>query len=119
MTWPTFSSMKIIHIPPSLSDRHRGKKFDLLTCLEQDTSAEPPNSFDVEVLDGAAVVHFPPTENITTFRNMLTMSIPYIEKLLETSNRVDVVWDSINDACKEMFCQKSKAMGNIPPTHDA
>ena len=55
---------------PSLSDRGKlqlGKKSDLLIVLAQMTQKEPPSTFDVKVLDGAAVVHFLSTTNIPTF----------------------------------------------------
>ncbi|KAK1891628.1 Protein U3 [Dissostichus eleginoides] len=45
--------------PPSLSDRGKlrlGKKSDLLIILTQKTQQEPPGTFDVKVLYGAAVV---------------------------------------------------------------
>ena len=57
--------------PPSLFDRGKlrsTKKSDLLSILAQETeSSEHFTSFDVKVLDGAAIVHLLPTTNITTF----------------------------------------------------
>ena len=58
--------------PPSLSDRgklQQGKKSDLLSLLGQKTQNELPVSFDVKILDGAAVVHFLSTTSITTFND--------------------------------------------------
>ena len=84
--------------PPSLSDRGKlrlGKKSDLLNVLAQKTQPEPPATFDVKVLDGAAVVHFLSPTNITTFEEYAScVFIPHIMKHLWTSKRVDVVWDT-------------------------
>ncbi len=45
---------------------------------------EPPISYDVKVLDGAAVVHLLPTTNITTFDEYANDAfIPYIKKHLD------------------------------------
>ena len=54
----------------SLSDRmklQQGKNSDLLIMLAQKIQQEPPGTFDVKVFDGAAVVHFLSTTNMTTF----------------------------------------------------
>ena len=86
--------------PPSLSNRgklRQGKKSDLLSILMQKvcTQKEDPTYFDVKVLDGAAVVHFLPTNGITTFDDYAnSVFIPCIMKNLECSTRVDVVWDT-------------------------
>ena len=94
--------------PPSLSDRgklRQGKKSDLLSILMQKmcTQKEVPTSFDVKILDGAAVVHFLPTNGITTFDDYAnSVFIPCIIKNLECSTRVDVVWDTyITSSLKE------------------
>ena len=56
---------------------------------------EASNTFDVKVLDGAAVVHSLSTTSITTFDQYASsVFIPHIMKHLETSARVDVVWDT-------------------------
>ena len=84
--------------PPSLFDRGKlqsTKKSDLLSILVQETeSGEHFTSFDVKVLDGAAIVHLLPTTNITTFDEYASVVvISYIKKQLDKSTRVDVVWD--------------------------
>ena len=56
------------------------------TCTQKDV----PDSFDVKILDGAAVVHFLPTNSITTFDDYAnTVFIPYmyIVKNLESSSK--------------------------------
>ncbi len=84
--------------PPSLSDRgklRQGKKSDLLSVLIQETQTEPPVLFDVKILDGAAVVHFLSTTGITTFNDYASsVFTPHIMKNLDSSKRVDVVWDT-------------------------
>ncbi|KAI9529079.1 hypothetical protein NQZ68_013386 [Dissostichus eleginoides] len=74
--------------PPSLSERGKlrlGKKSDLLIILTQKTQQEPPGTFDVKVLDGAAVVYFLSTTNITTFDEYASCVFgPHIMKLLKT-----------------------------------
>ena len=52
-------------------------------------------SFDVKLLDGAAVVHLLPCTNIVTFDEYADhVLVPYIIKQLEHSKRVDVVWET-------------------------
>ena len=84
--------------PPSLSDRGKirlGKKSDLLSVLPAEAEKEAPEAFDVKVLDGAAIVHLLPTNGVSTFNDYASnVFIPYIKKQLETSRRVDVVWDT-------------------------
>ena len=93
--------------PPSLFDRGKlrsTKKSDLLCILAQETeSSEHFTSFDVKVLDGAAIVHLLPTTNITTFDEYASdVFISYIKKQLDTSARVDVVWDAyLSSSIKE------------------
>ena len=92
--------------PPSLSDRGKlvqGKKSDLLSVLVQKIQTEPLFSFDVNILDGAAVVHFLSTTSISTFNDYAgRVFIPHIMKKMESSKRVDVVWDTyIADSIKE------------------
>ena len=99
--------------PPSLSDRGKlrtPKKSDLLSILVKGTEidSEPPTSFDVKVFDGAAIVHLLPTTNITTFDEYASnVFIAYIKKHLDTSTRVDVVWDTyISCSIKESTREK-------------
>ena len=56
--------------PYSLSDRmklQQGNNSDLLIMLAQKIHQEHPGTFDVNVFDGAGVVHFLSTTNMTTF----------------------------------------------------
>ncbi|KAJ8043846.1 hypothetical protein HOLleu_11123 [Holothuria leucospilota] len=97
--------------PPSLSDNGRlrfAKKSDLLTKLEQTNQNDPPSSFDVKVLDGAAVVHLLSTNNVSTFDEYADkVFVPYIKAQLDNSKRVDVVWDTyINTSIKESTREK-------------
>ena len=97
--------------PPSLAERgklRQGKKSDLTNILAQKTQEEPSGSFDVRVLDGAAVVHLLPVTGITTFDDYASgVFIPYIMRQLETSMRVDVVWDRyLDNSIKESTREK-------------
>ena len=67
------------------------------------TQKDVPASFDLKILDGAAVVHFLTTNSITTFDDYAnSVFIPYIVKNLEFSKRVDMVWDTyITSSIKE------------------
>jgi hypothetical protein len=76
--------------------------------LIQKTQQEPPNTFDVKVLDGAAVVHFLSTTNIITFDEYASgIFVLHIMKHLESPDRVDVVWDTyITISIKESTREK-------------
>lgn len=83
--------------PPSLSDCGKlrlGKKSDLLSLIEQDSQPEPPEKFDTVLLDGAAVIHALSPRTATTFDEYAdSVFVPHIKRQLETSRRVDIVWD--------------------------
>ena len=87
----TFFRHKTHPYPPSFSDRGKlrsGKKSDLLSILIQRTENEPPTSFDVKVLDGAAIVHLLPITNTVTFKEYACdVFIPHIKKHLDTASR--------------------------------
>ena len=82
------------------------KKSDLLSILAEEET-NPPNCFDVKVLDGAAVVHLLSTTDVVTFDEYADrVFIPHIIKQLQNSRRVDVVWDtyfpsSIKESARE------------------
>ncbi|KAK1893790.1 putative pseudouridine transporter, partial [Dissostichus eleginoides] len=84
------------------------ERWPALFLQEQKTQQEPPGTFDMKVLDGAAVVHFLSTTNITTFDEYASCVFgPDIMKLLKTSERVDVVWDTyITRSIKESTREK-------------
>ena len=76
------------HCPPSISKHgilRSDQKSDLLSCLE----VECPSDFeeaDAKLIDGAHMVHF--------FRDYADKTvIPYIERQLANTKRVDVIWD--------------------------
>ncbi len=93
----TFFSHENHPFPPSLSDGGKlylGKKADLLNILADNTQNDPPDSIDVKLLDGAAVVHFLSTASIVTFDEYADqVFVPHVLKQLENSKRVDIVWD--------------------------
>ena len=80
-----------------------GNKSDLLSFVSEETDRVAPVSFDVNVLDGAAIVHLLPTNSVSTFDDYATeVFIPYIKKQLDAAKRVDVVLDSyVTSSAKE------------------
>lgn len=90
-------SIKVLEVQP-----------DIVAALEKSTSeTQPPSTFDVKVLDGAAVVHFLSTSGITTFEEYAdVVFLPYLRIQLESAQRLDVVWDeytksSIKESTRE------------------
>ena len=85
--------------PPSLSDHgklHTSNKSDLVKCLENlGTSVSDSPSVDAVICDGAAVVHLLHPRTAQTFNEYAsTIFLPYIEKQLQNTQRVDIVWDT-------------------------
>ena len=84
--------------PPSLSDCGKlrsGKKSDLFNILANDGLSDPPDTVDVKLFDGAAVVHFLSTANAVTFDDYADqIFVPYLMKQLQNAKRVDVIWDT-------------------------
>ena len=49
---------------------------------------------DAKIVDGSVVVNiFPPKTCATSGAYAATLFVPYVLKLLQTSKRLDVVWD--------------------------
>jgi len=106
-----FFSHELQSFPPSLSDLGRlyltGTKSELLKCLEEPGQPEPPINFDCKVLDGAVIVHCLPTNAVSTFDEYSSkVFFPYVSKQLDSSKRVDIVWDtylpgSLKDSTRE------------------
>ena len=98
--------------PPSLSEFRKlrfGKKSDLLTCVTPANAEQlnPPPISDCKIFDGAAVVHALPSTTVSTFDSYTeNVIIPFILNHLQSSKRVDIVWDtykasSIKDSTRE------------------
>ena len=107
-----FFAHEIQFFPSSLSDLGKlhlpSTKSDLLKCREQPELSDPPSTYDCIVLDGAVIVHFLPTKTVNTFSEYAEkIFIPYINKLLQCSTRVDIVWDTyLLDSLKESTREK-------------
>ncbi|KAG0722626.1 hypothetical protein GWK47_044147 [Chionoecetes opilio] len=72
----------------------KGRSPIFTNILAKKTQEKPSGSFDVRVLDGAAVVQPPPSDWHHTFDDYASgVFVPHIMRQLETSMRVDVVWD--------------------------
>lgn len=75
-----------------------GKKSDLLKCIKPAEQSEPPSSYDCKIFDGAAVVHALPTATVTTFNSYAEeIFIPFIVSHLQSTKRVDIVWDKYKE----------------------
>ena len=106
-----FFAHEIQSFPPSLSDFGKlhlpSTKSELLKCIEPLEQSEPPKICDCKVLDGAVIVHCLPTAGIVTFNEYAArIFIPHLEKQLQDTTRLDVVWDtyipgSLKEATRE------------------
>ena len=107
-----FFSHEIQSFPPSLSEFGKlhlpSMKSELLKCFQLPTQPDAPSSYDCKVLDGAVIVHCLPTSGIVTFDDYAEkVFIPYLRMQLETSMRLDIVWDTyIPDSLKESTREK-------------
>ena len=71
--------------PPSLSKHgvlRSGQKSDMLSCLELDCTPDFDEA-DAKLIDDAHMVHLLRPDEV----------IPYIERELANTERVDVIWD--------------------------
>jgi len=98
--------------PPSLSEFGKlrfMKKSDLLMCVKPANTEQPnPLSFyDCKIFDEAGVVHALPSTTVSTFDSYAeNVFIIFILNHLQSSKRVDIVWDtykasSIKDSTRE------------------
>lgn len=112
-----FFAHEIQSFPPSLSDFGKlhlpSKKSDLLEQLCRTDETEHPPAFDCKVLDGAVTAHSLPTSAVSTFNEYADkVFLPYLERQLQTSSRIDVVWDKyVSDSLKECTREK-RGKGN-------
>ena len=59
-----------------------------------ETTAEPPSTFDVKVMDGPAIVHALSTKLVKTFDEYSHLVfLPWTESMLHNSDRIDIIWD--------------------------
>ena len=94
-------------VPPSLSDFGNiclGQKSALLTCLDCSNQPTPSDYFNSKMLDGSAVVRFLSTSGAKTCSEYASkVFLPFIFKQLQTTSRLDVIWDRyISCSIKEM-----------------
>lgn len=101
--------------PPSLSEfgsLRFGKKSDLLACINKVSSAPHPQSCDVKVFDGAALVHALPTSSVSTFDEYANIIfIPFLHSHLLTTTRIDVVWDEYRQASLKEAAREKRGKG--------
>ena len=101
---PSLSNFGELHLPSA--------KSDLLTCLKEPDNLHPPHSYDCQILDGAAVVHFVrPTGNATFGDYADTTFIPYIDQQLNHAKRVDIVWDAYHPNSLKAVTRQKRGEG--------
>lgn len=67
---------------------------ELLSSLEKTSENDLPDTFDVKVLDGVAVVHLLPVSGVKTFEDYAAdMFLTHVRHQLQIADRVDIVWD--------------------------
>ena len=67
-----------------------------MTCVKPANTKQPdpPPLYDCKIFDGAAVVHALPSTTVSTFDSYAeNVFIPFILNHLQSSKRVDIVWD--------------------------
>jgi len=84
--------------PQSLSEFGKlrfGKTSDLLTSVKPaSTKPDPPPLYDCKIFDGAGAVHALPSTTVSTFDSYAeNVFIPFSLNHLQSSKRVDFVWD--------------------------
>ena len=103
--------------PPFLSEFRKlrfGKRSDLLTCVKPARTEQPnpPPFYDCKIFDKAAVTHALPSTTVSTFDSYAeNVFISFILNHLQSSNRVDIVWDtykanSIKDSTRDQDSSK-------------
>ena len=98
MDMKEFFIHEVYSYPPSLSElgslRLPSAKSDLLKCIKH-AECNPPASFQCRILDGAVLVHSLPTVTASTFNEYAdNIFIPHLLQQLQSSQRLDVVWDA-------------------------
>ena len=78
-----------------------------------DTTEEMSPQVDVTVIDGEALVHLLPAKSGITFSTYAeSVFIAYIKRCLETSSRVDVVWDKYMPESLKEGTRDSRGIGS-------
>ena len=110
--------------PPSLSQHgqlRQGNKAELVRCLQGTTeaSAESPQ-VDVKVFDGAVVVQMLHPKTARTFQEYTqTIFLPYIQAQLQSSQRLDIVWDTYQPDSLKTATRENRGSGarrRVAPT---
>ncbi len=80
--------------------------------LAQKSKQDPPDPFhDAIAIDGAALVHLLPVVNIITPVYASNVFVPYVTKQLQTSTRVDLVWDTYIDRSTKASTREKRGKG--------
>ena len=82
----SLSDFRKLHLP--------AKKSEIVDLLLHDEIENLPSTYHGKILDGAAIVHMLKTGTATTFAQYSeSVFIPYVQKCIQSVQRVDIVWD--------------------------
>ncbi len=104
-------------LPPALSyngEQRDGNKSKLLAPLEALNEDEPPQAprVDLKVLDGAFIVQMlSPAECKTFSEYSEQVFVPYLKKKLESTDRLDLVWDTYPDESLKWTTRDRRGVG--------
>lgn len=103
--------IKLIHPLSEFGNLRQGQKSSVLECLNFDGQPQVPEKFDCKIIDAAAVVHYLPTNGVTTFEDYAVNTfVSYIHSKLRVADRVDVVSDRyLDDSLKNSTREHSGA----------
>jgi len=90
------------------------KKFvNKLSCVKKETlPPPPPASYDVNVFDGAAIVHALPVSFVATFSEYADSKfLPFLENHLKSTKRTDVVWHEYREASLKESAREKRGKG--------
>ena len=84
------------------------KKCDILSFIDEDASTDPPPpSFHAKIFDGPVIVHILSTEAKTFDQYGTDIFLPWTQRVLQNSARIDIVWDTYKaDSLKEFTREK-------------
>ncbi|CAH1118269.1 unnamed protein product [Phaedon cochleariae] len=77
------------------------------------TVENKPTDVDAVLIDGAALVHILQPKACCTFQEYISLIVkPYILRILDTSKRIDVIWDIYIDKSLKASSREKRGKGN-------
>ena len=81
--------------------------------LPESAKKDLPDTFDVKVLDGAAVVNLLPVSGRETFDHYAAdVLLPHVQHQLQTADRDDIVLGQVSQKQHQRFCQRKERKGH-------